>query len=64
MAAGEQETNDRSRQSVLPGGHFFINESLPAMAAQISQDLREIFGPDPETGRSGDGSDGLRCGRR
>ncbi|WP_394437425.1 thioesterase II family protein [Streptomyces sp. SGAir0957] len=39
------ETGGAFRQTVLPGSHFFINESLPHIADVITADLRELVPP-------------------
>jgi surfactin synthase thioesterase subunit len=48
MGAWRRETHGMFRQSVLPGGHFFINDSLPAVAEVIAADLRELLDPTGE----------------
>ncbi|MFJ3895189.1 thioesterase II family protein [Streptomyces sp. NPDC090083] len=43
MGAWRMETHGTFRQSVLPGGHFFINDSLATVADVIAADLLELF---------------------
>lgn len=45
MGAWRMETHGPFRQSVLPGGHFFITDSLPAVAGAIASDLPALLGP-------------------
>lgn len=44
MGAWRMETHGVFRQTVLPGGHFFINGAMPAMAHIITADLTEMLG--------------------
>lgn len=39
MASWRRETSGRFQHTILPGGHFFVNNALPALAAAISGDL-------------------------
>ncbi|MDI1460732.1 alpha/beta fold hydrolase [Catellatospora sp. KI3] len=41
MAAWQRETTGPFRQTVFPGGHFFIDDALPELAAAIGADLDE-----------------------
>ncbi|MFE7752967.1 thioesterase II family protein [Streptomyces sp. NPDC057428] len=57
MGAWRMETHGVFRQSVLPGGHFFINDALPTIADVITADLMEMLGPPTaSTARTGTGT--------
>jgi medium-chain acyl-[acyl-carrier-protein] hydrolase len=56
MGAWRMETHGVFRQSVLPGGHFFINDALPTVADVIATDLTSMLGlPAASTTRTGTG---------
>ncbi|WP_217395969.1 thioesterase II family protein [Catellatospora tritici] len=44
MAAWQRETTGSFRQTVYPGGHFFIDDVLPELTAALGSDLDELTG--------------------
>ncbi|MFH9403854.1 thioesterase II family protein [Streptomyces sp. NPDC017638] len=42
MRAWERESDGAFRLTVLPGGHFFLNDHLPAVAGAVHERLREV----------------------